>query len=495
MRRFLSFIATVLFMATASPAFAVGQTYNLQTDFSAACDGVTDDTVAIQNWLNALGQADTGTVGPGICVFTSPLTKSGDSYSIIGSGSYATLFQYTGSNTNVDLITFQSALGGPAAKNIRIQGIKIFSSTVMSGGAAFRFKQLARSFLLDVVAGGQDNPGTLFHGFWFDQVASAYVAQIEANGRGDCVRMNGNVVYSPEGGGKFISTFGNDLGIAQGKLGGCNVGIHVGGGFGGLYVDQVAIIGNSTNVLIDHSLNCENISGVEQCVGNREIFLGSTSAVDSAMNGDGIHVDDSLAGGATLTLAGWIASGTGNGVNIVNWPGILNLSGNNIYNFDLDGVRISDPITRVNIDTGLNIRNNDGYGINATVPTFNILPGSNPADNGLGPYSANAHIQDLNPLAGYQRYPDGRYQQWVTRSVSGPANTFLGSPSTVALPIAFPNFVLEGTIEASQGGFANGAAVGTVSCTAAGLNAVNLLYVSPVAVTNPQFIRCSIWGR
>ena len=74
-----------------------GVTFNLKTDFGAKCDGATDDTAAIQNWLNKAA-ANVHLVAPGgTCLFSTPLTIAPvNSLTITGAGSGATIFTYKG---------------------------------------------------------------------------------------------------------------------------------------------------------------------------------------------------------------------------------------------------------------------------------------------------------------------------------------------------------------------------------------------------------------
>lgn len=350
---------------------AVGQTYDLRADFGAKCDGKSDDTAAIQAWLGALGPQTRAVAPPGDCRFRVPLVIDAESYALSGSGPYATVFRYVGKATDVDLLTIKH--GDGEVRNISLSNFKIVSDTMMTGGAAIHFRKLVRSTISDVVAGGQDSNGYLWDGFWFDQVDSVYMSQFEARGRADCVRVNGSLGGGPKA----------DLGLIQAKIGGCRIGIHVAGGFGGLYVDQADVIGNDRNLLIDNSAVRE---------GNREIFLGSTSTLDTSKD-DSIFVDDPLANDGTLDVAGWVASGGGSGVHIKSWNGKLNLRGSELFNFKGDGARIDDSRTYVRISGGLAIRGNQGFGINATVPTKRIYSAAKPFENARGSYSANCSVE------------------------------------------------------------------------------------------------------
>lgn len=459
-----------------APAHAA-QVLDLKTNFGAVCDGVTDDTTAIQNWLAALGPGVSGTAPPGTCIFSSPLLIVVSDVGIRGSGGYQTEFRYTGSNTTVDLLTIGN--GTAQIRNLSISGLRITSATRMAGGTALHMRKLVRSLLSDIVIDGQDGNGNLFHGIWFDQVDVVWLSGFDLRAQQDCLRVNGAVGSGPKA----------DLGVIQGKIGSCRTGIRIGGAFGGFYLDQADVIANGQNLVVDNSLADE---------ANREIILGSTSVLDTAQTGSNVYINDVRSAGGTIALGGWIASAAQHGVDVVKWNnGAISLGGNQLFNNKGDGIRVEDATTHVAIGTSLHIRNNGGWGVNATVATNNITPGVDPISNTLGAYAPNTRMQDLNPSKGYKKYPGGLIQQWVEISVTGAANSFLGesSPTPATLAIAFPIGAIDGTATASITGFSNGPAVATASCTVAGTQQVNITLVSSVAVVNPQTLKCVLWGH
>ncbi len=87
-----------------------GVTFNLKNDFGAKCDGLHDDTTAIQNWLNKAA-ANVNLVAPGgTCLFSTPLTApTASNYVIGGAGASATALLYTGATTASPLINLGSA--------------------------------------------------------------------------------------------------------------------------------------------------------------------------------------------------------------------------------------------------------------------------------------------------------------------------------------------------------------------------------------------------
>ncbi len=92
--------------ASASPTMSnrvtdFGVTFDLKTDFGAACNGSTDDTAAIQNWLNKAGPGIHLVAPSGTCNFSAHLAAPlSNGWSLAGAGQGATIFQYTGPNYN-----------------------------------------------------------------------------------------------------------------------------------------------------------------------------------------------------------------------------------------------------------------------------------------------------------------------------------------------------------------------------------------------------------
>ena len=83
----------------ANRATDFGVTFNLKNDFGAKCDGSTDDTTAIQNWLNKAA-VNVHLVAPvGTCNFSAPLSIGAvGHYTVEGAGAPATTFQYVGTS-------------------------------------------------------------------------------------------------------------------------------------------------------------------------------------------------------------------------------------------------------------------------------------------------------------------------------------------------------------------------------------------------------------
>ncbi len=78
-----------------------GVTFNLKNDFGAACNGSTDDTAAIRNWLNKAGPGVRLVAPAGTCPFSAPLTiTAASNLTVSGAGPKTTIFEYTGTDYN-----------------------------------------------------------------------------------------------------------------------------------------------------------------------------------------------------------------------------------------------------------------------------------------------------------------------------------------------------------------------------------------------------------
>lgn len=259
--------------------------------YNAKCDGSTDDYAAIMAAYNAAPAGATLSVPAGTCVVKTAPVFGTKRIAWRGAGSRSSTLLYAGTNTTNDAFTFGSV--GGELNGIRIEGIGFASSTVMTAGAGVHFIKLTRSALRDVLFGHQDGNGNFYHGVWFDGVDLASVDIFQARAQQDAVRVNGN---GPKA----------DLFLTGGKIASSNVGLHVGGDFGGLQVDTTDIINNATNVLIDKTINT--------AANNRETFFGPGAMIDTAdttktattYNGIGVDIQDT--GGFIFFSGTWNAT-------------------------------------------------------------------------------------------------------------------------------------------------------------------------------------------
>ncbi|MBP2493626.1 hypothetical protein ABID82_005789 [Methylobacterium sp. PvP062] len=374
--------------------------------WGAKCDGVADDTVALQAWLNALGPNLRAATRPGTCRFTQPLKfPVVRKLSLVGAGSHATTFLYDGASTTADIITIGDTASNAQVGEWNLSGFRVASNVKMTAGSGLRMHRLVRSVIRDLIADGQDGNGMLYNGLWFDQVDQTVLSQFEARGAGDALRLNGTAGPGPKAG----------LFVQQGKITGSRVGIRVGGGFGGFYLDQTDVIDNGTNIIVDHTLANE---------GNREIFIGSTVSFDSALDASSgsIVVDDSLAGNAMLVFTGtWANAGRGHGLWVRKWADSdLIWTGGTIGAF-ADNVRADDASARVTIGGGAAIRAAREWGVNPNVAGHSVAVGGarfvgnkkgniNPA-NPSAAYLDSTFVRASNVLSGTFRLDAAAYWQ------------------------------------------------------------------------------------
>jgi Pectate lyase superfamily protein len=414
-------------------------------NYGAKCDGSTDDSIALQNWMNG----ETASIGlqipQGVCAFATPLTLTNpNKLAMVGAGPYQSVFLYTGAGTTSDIINIGST-AGTATLGIYLANFRVASSTQMTAGAGLHLQKVAQSEVDNVIADGQSGNGNLYNGLWFDQVDSVSLdGHWEARGQNDGLRVDGGA-----------SSYQADLYLnGFGKIGQSGVGIHVGGGFGGLNCIATDIIGNTVNVLIDTAL---------QATGNRELFFGPHCIVDSAGQ-DGYQVNDTLATGATLDLGGWNSSASRYGVNVISWPSSrIAISDGPIFHNGSDGIHIADTSSILNVSIGSQIVSNSGYGINSTggitvaaspLSFISNTSGANSSNIVLtSPATSSANIftqnQTINtstapffsgtPILGVQRADGSGPVISYIGSASNPQVASLRTDGTFASPTALAN--------------------------------------------------------
>lgn len=223
---------------------------------------------------------------------------------------------YNGASTTTDLVVFGASGAINTATELKdalMQGFQILSVTKMTAGTALRARKTIECHFAEVELqtqrGFETLGNNLWHGFWLEWGATvsisglAYVCQAEA------IRANG----APTGysGGK------SDLFIHVNKVSGAQVGLHVGGAFGGVYCSpHTTFIANTVHMIENNSIN--NVEFAWGAEANREVFAeGSVfdftaSAPDYAPNTGGPNIIIEGPGECLFTFAGcWIAGGYG----------------------------------------------------------------------------------------------------------------------------------------------------------------------------------------
>lgn len=352
--------------------------------FGAKCDGSTDDARAINAWLSsaATKEANIELVAPaGVCAFDSavatPPNAVSSNINLHGAGPNVTTFLYRGRKRDIDLLSFGD--GTAPLSNWSIHDFRVASETKMLSGVGLHVRGMTRSSIGNIVLDGQDGNGNLWNAVWFDQIDSISTwGHSYATGQHEALMVSGGKL-----GGADLSLIGWKIAPTNNNVV-PEVGVHIGGGFGGFVCGSGSdIIGNGTNLIVDNTLDPET---------NREIFFGSGCFIDSSSIGPGVEVNDQKSAPGDLYISfsgGWIASSKTNNLQLdpeVN--GHIVFSGGTIFN--AFGSGIYDRSKIIQNYTGVLIRANGrgnagGYGYYSTSDAKNAsFFGVNFLDNSSG---------------------------------------------------------------------------------------------------------------
>ena len=387
-------------------------------DFGAVGDGVTDDTTALNNFFAAVASGKNGRITAGTYKFTSALTPFvGSGINIVGEGP-ASILQYGGASTTPgDLITIGD--GTTTYTDVSIRGFVIGSSTTLTSGRAFRIRKCSNVEFDVIVNGAAGQQGKLYEGVWFDQssLINLHSSQFYC--------INKNIIWSAG-----VELHCNHAYVKGQTVGGhgSGTGIHVGGGCGGFYSEDITQLLNDIGLLIDTT-----ITGT----GNTQFFLNS-GTFDTNQTAS-VKVDDSSVNtlAKVLYMNGWFASSTavgaaGHGLVVTNWAGGDIHIGSGVFkNHTGDGIKISDNTVRLVIGRATTIADNGAYGVESTV-ALTIYSDALPENNVSGNYHTNITLSNLRygPLAVSQA-PGSRWAHEIDDNV----NQFTipnGSNATIA---------------------------------------------------------------
>ena len=322
--------------------------------FGAAGDGSTDDTAAIKAWLGELGEGGSGYASGGTYIFKEAVAlPQGNYISIRGDGPQQTVFMYSGDDTGCDLFT----AGSDAALSYGwlLDGFSVDSRTRMTGGCALLLTGMKHTNRIQNVSFGRVNGQggcNLWNGIFFRDCSLTDYVGFEIY-----VQNEGVMVCGTED-----SDSGADILLDQGTITFTRVGIHLGGGFGGLYIGQVLIYGcYETGYLQDNTL-CAR--------GNREIIISDKCVLD-ACHSYCAKIDDPLSNQCVLQFnafisgAGWIEPATpGDGLSIESMPyGRISVGSNHIKHCKGNGVTINERTAYISISATTYIVGNEGWGI------------------------------------------------------------------------------------------------------------------------------------
>jgi hypothetical protein len=256
---------------------------------------------------------------------------------IRGSGHYSGI-KYIGASTTTDIVSLGTVAPTYSA-GLDLSNFRIWSATTMTAGSGLHLQRVVRSNMSDITVDGYDGNGKLWNGIWFDRIDRVNLRTFDVRAQTDGIRVNGAVSGSEPN---------VELFLLQGQINLSGVGVHVGGGFGGLYLDQVGITSNGTGVLIDQGL---------AATFNREIFLGGTTVIDSSTQ-DGIQVNDS-GSVPTLNLYNWNSSNGRYGLNLIAYNGTVMLGGGRWYGNHNNAIQIG--------TTGANLKISEAWACDTTI--------------------------------------------------------------------------------------------------------------------------------
>jgi hypothetical protein len=322
--------------------------------FGAVGDGATDDTAAIKSWLGELKKGGSGYAAAGTYVFTEPITlPDTDDISIRGDGAQQTIFMYAGEKTDCDLFTVGTG------KNLRygwlLDSFSIDSKTKMNGGCGLMLNGLKHTNRIENVSFGRVNGQrgcNLWNGIFFNNCSLTDYVGFEIYTQNEGIMICGVA----------DSDSGADISLDQGTITFTRVGIHLGGGFGGLYIGQVLIYGcYETGYLQDNSL-CAR--------GNREVIITDRCVLDACHSYCAL-IDDKLSEqcvmqfGAFISGAGWIEPATpGDGLYIKSMPnGRISVTSNHIKHCKGNGITIGDYTAYITVAPTTYLVGNGGRGI------------------------------------------------------------------------------------------------------------------------------------
>ena len=341
--------------------------------FGVVGDDLTDCTAALVAALAQLKSRKHVTLPAGVIRFSEKSALPLQSYiKLSGQGMGLTQLLYTGTEKTGDLLTY-----GDGVKSLRdshIEGFTIDSVEPMTAGAALRVRRVQNgSGIYQVGCGTVAGVATLWNGVHFD---GTHVTRY--NGFSIYVQNEGVVIN-----GNASNDEGSDLWLDNGFiLGGKNL-IHVGGGFGGVYLGKVLAYGGSgCSVLIDEALAARS---------NREIFLSDECVLDGANtallkinNPSGPLIVEC---DAFLSGAGYFAATPGDNIVVESMPnGRLAIGSGTIKSAKRRGIVIHDASTLVTISDKTMVTDCGDWGLWSSVTTSNVV------NNGTFKWNASGNI-------------------------------------------------------------------------------------------------------
>lgn len=240
--------------------------------YGAVGNGTQDDTAALQAAIDAAASAGGGAVylPSGRYVVSATLKVNSSAISLYGDGASSIVSANFAAGDVIAVAKLPSASGNVA--NTRFEDFAIVSTVSKTSGAAMSFSYVEDVRIVNVQAVSRDQAAianNLYDSFSFRNFSAVLMDNVMVQAQNIGVSVVGDA-----------AGFGADIWITGGSLVvGCTLGVYVGGGVGGLYLDEVDIFGNGAHVLID-----DVASGTP----NREIIFNNC-VLDTA-GGHGVEV-------------------------------------------------------------------------------------------------------------------------------------------------------------------------------------------------------------
>jgi len=334
--------------------------------WGAIADGATDCRLPLQATFNlcqslgAIGNISGGVtqLGSGTYLTSGTLTFAVQGGILRGEGKRGSFIVGNFASGDILKVGLPGSDPGLVTYLYRLQDFSIDSSVVKTSGFGIHFENIVLCNAQNMAIGSRF-PNNLFSGIYLDGLNGFTIDSFEAYGRDTGVAIRG----------KTSPNLGAGATFTKGNINECSIGLHVGGLFGGVIIDETDLSLNATNLFI--SQNLQPVPAAQQ------IFLGPKCFFDSATAGPGIRIDDP--GGWNLFLSGtWIASNRGGGIVINNGTSLARLvyCGGTVYNNTGPGIYANTSVPRIFVD-GVSFALNTGMALESGAVNPNFIIGNN----------------------------------------------------------------------------------------------------------------------
>lgn len=239
-----------------------------------AGDLSADVTAPIQTWLASMTTGRCYYLPPGFYSFKSPLAQPTglNHVAVTGAGRYLSQLVYTGTASSSDMFTAGNATVGISNTNsvgMIFGGFMVRSTVAMLAGSnAWHFLNMEETSIYDIEPGGDTSYSQLaYDGIYIDGFHHVSLSGFEGATQHDCLKIRANNRNSNAD----IWVNGNAW---------CNnslTGVHIGGGAGGVYLDNFQALGNDIqNYLVDDALEQQSGQCTSCSISGTVLTVGGT---------------------------------------------------------------------------------------------------------------------------------------------------------------------------------------------------------------------------